>query len=1159
MNSRTFLMRPNAGGVERYATKVVDEYSSESYGDPGMSDDSDIGASDAPVRTQSQEFTVDLSPMFTTHSIAKAELASASPVRLSVASEELPLENFNCPETPPPPARVERIERVVVTAAHFEQFPKSGKKCQSIFAWSDAQSSSEYQPVVQSYFTNTYSSILGRSVKMSFCLAPDMDKLKQLASVRAEISAGRILFHYVGYGFPLITPKNIWCSERRSTQFTEFPLDELFWRLRPPIWFVFDCSNAGVVIPAFEAASTQSGGNIPNVGDPRDWMCICATDASEVLPQDPNLPRDFLTSTLFSPVKMAIACHILQHYRSTLVGHKFPLEIPVNILASSEVAAQKNLGICLAAIEDAIAADLLEPELYHRIFRMDRLSAVLFRNFLLAQFLLMPYRVHPVSHPTLPDLSMHPLWKEWSSLVDLVIISHEVPALLYTSQLFRKVVVSFKTILETDRLEKVRAYILIFLFHILAREDSTAGYNPVYLLAEYASRPGANPEILTTAALFPHLFASMIRKRGQTDEFHALCYLVLTLLYHRPSFAMEIQKNPELSNFPMLVFNESLHISTRILVSAIVANLLVSNDVFLQVCASRDYLTKLRTALETADTVQALWLLLLVRRTFHMCPPDPSLYVGTALHLTCSQFINHPSPACRAAAVGSLASLLRPYECYINGQLMFMALPVVMDASYLVRFHLLLLLKRFMISFDALSESVIPDPTHFPTESHAAMMSGFFKCSDFRQENVYHLIDNLVHAPHFLNHAYTVALFLLNYYMCDPHPSVADLAGKLIQFVQNQRREARGGKPVGDVNFQEDELFHNLDQNESLHRIALRNLIMQGCWKPGEGSNPAENLSTRVSALPHALATSRNARFTVKETKRLKFSNICKIAFHQDSLGFALATYSSLMYIDDKFHISSVPFSDVDDIQVVEWDKKVHVIASSNGGSVFVWPVGTDNFVSAFRASAESVVFAVSPACPHILVTVGTANTIYRWDLKRELIVDEWESGCQAQTTALAIHPTIPDFLVVGHKNGVLRELVVSDPQRSVVNNIMAPQPTFAVKKVAISRRDVPEVFSVCENGRCDFWVDKMDNIQPLKNQHWSNVFDFGIHPLYPVLLFSPSNGAPFMTDLQGKVLHVFKGIEAPCVCAFHPVLPILALGSTSGEVVIYEITEQAE
>ena len=1155
MNVRNILFRPAPSTLGRYETKVVEDDSSGSYGEPLLSDDSEEYSS-APGRTESQEFTVELAPMFATHGMKVGLPGAASPIRLEISQEESALEQFNCPETPPPPPRVEPIERIVVNTAHLEQFPKTATRRQSIFAWADMQYSSEYQPVVQAYFKNGYMNILLRAVKLSFLFAPNVDKLNNLASERRQISAGRILYHYVGHGFPTITEESIWCSERRSTDFVPFPLEEVFWRLEPPTWFVFDCSNAGAVISAFKRAS-ENEARVPSGCNRNDWLCICATDVGEELPQDPNLPHDFLTACLFSPVKMAIVCHILQHYRSTFLAPKFPLETDLYILSAANAGAYKNLAICLSAIEDAIAADMLEPELYHRIFRMDRLSAVLFRNFLLAQFLLRPYHVHPVSHPALPDVSLHPLWKEWSTLVDSVIMSQEIPKQLYAQNLFHKNLVTFKSTLTTNQLHKVRAYHLIFIFHMLAFKDATN--EPIFLLAEYSSRPGCNPVLLTTAATFHRIFASMIERDGKSEDFHSLCYLVLKLLYHRPGFAMEIRKEIDVSKFPWLVFEESLPLTTRILISAIIASLLVSNDVFLQVCASNEYLVRLRKQLEVADTIQSLWLLLIVRRTFHMCPPDPALYVGTALHLECAQYINHPSPACRAAAVGSLASLLRPYECNINGQLMFMALPLVMDASYLVRFHLLLLLKRFMISFDARSQSVIPEPTTFPTDSYSSMMAGFFKCSTFSRENVYNLIDEVVHMPHFLNHAYTVALFLLNYYMCDPHPSVADLAGKLIVFVQNQRREAQGGKAFPSMNTNDDEVFHSLDQNESLYRIALRDLVTKRWWKPGAGDQYQETKEIHVDQLPHGLDLSPNPKFRFQEKRHMKFDGVEKIAFHQDSLGIAIATYSALVYIDDRQRVCSIPCKDVDDIQVVEWDNKIHVIASANGGSIFVWPTETNTMALAFRASADSVVFAVSPTKPYIIVTVDTTNTIYHWDMRQEIIVGEWESGGQTQATALAIHPTIPDFYVIGHKNGVLKEVVVSDPSRCSVNNVSAPKPNLAIKKVAISRRPVPEVFSVCDNGRCDFWKGDMCQMQPLKQQHLAPVFDFAMHPLYPLLVFSQGRTPPFVTDLDGKVLHTFKGVSSQTVCAFHPVLPIMALGNAAGDLIIYQFSEQTE
>ncbi|KAH0793458.1 hypothetical protein GPJ56_002505 [Histomonas meleagridis] len=363
------LRKSNAVNFNNLST-FVDNYSSSDDDPFDVLDQDDYPF--LPQKSVSQEFTIDLATMFQVHSIPK-ELPKSYPESYVISGSEYYLEKFNSSTIPSIPLRVEPIECIVVDAAHLEQFPKpsstySAKKPE-VFAWFDAQTAfpSEYQTTVQSYFKNNYNCIRSH-LRFFFSIAPSYDRLQNIASIRREVPAGRILFHYVGHGFPRITDKNIWCSERRSTNFTPFDLEQLFSKLSPPTWFIFDCSNAGVVIPAFLRAEEKHPKNALEC-DWSNWFCACATSAGEDLPQEPYLPRDFLTSVILTPIKMAIVCHILQHYRTTLIGPKFPLELPFPHLLDERSSDISRLSLVLTSLTDAIAADSLPRELYHKIFR----------------------------------------------------------------------------------------------------------------------------------------------------------------------------------------------------------------------------------------------------------------------------------------------------------------------------------------------------------------------------------------------------------------------------------------------------------------------------------------------------------------------------------------------------------------------------------------------------------------------------------------------------------------------------------------------------------------------------------------------------------------------------------------------------------------------
>lgn len=70
------------------------------------------------------------------------------------------------------------------------------------------------------------------------------------------------------------------------------------------------------------------------------------------------------------------------------------------------------------AITDAIAWNVLPSPLFQRLFRQDLLVASMFRNFLLADRILRSLNCTPMSYPSLPSTSNHPLWQAWDLAVE---------------------------------------------------------------------------------------------------------------------------------------------------------------------------------------------------------------------------------------------------------------------------------------------------------------------------------------------------------------------------------------------------------------------------------------------------------------------------------------------------------------------------------------------------------------------------------------------------------------------------------------------------------------------------------------------------------------------------------------------------------------------
>lgn len=80
-----------------------------------------------------------------------------------------------------------------------------------------------------------------------------------------------------------------------------------------------------------------------------------------------------------------------------------------------------ELNWIFTAITDTIAWNVLDSDLFQKLFRQDLLVASLFRNFLLAERIMKSLDCNPVSHPILPATNEHPLWQSWDLALEMCI------------------------------------------------------------------------------------------------------------------------------------------------------------------------------------------------------------------------------------------------------------------------------------------------------------------------------------------------------------------------------------------------------------------------------------------------------------------------------------------------------------------------------------------------------------------------------------------------------------------------------------------------------------------------------------------------------------------------------------------------------------------
>ncbi|KAF2203138.1 hypothetical protein GQ43DRAFT_282389 [Delitschia confertaspora ATCC 74209] len=271
---------------------------------------------------------------------------------------------------------------------------------------------------------------LSMRTRYKLCLDPTTDETRKFCNtLRRNARNERVLFHYNGHGVPKPTSSGeIWVFNRNYTQYIPLSLYDLQSWIGAPSLFVYDCSEAGLIISNFNKFAEKHQGEYeearrrdPNIDyvDFSDCIHLAACREKESLPTNPELPADVFTSCLTDPITMAVRFFILQNPLPSNVNIRDAHNIPGKV--SERRTPIGELNWIFTAITDTIAWNSLSKPLFKKLFRQDLMVAALFRNFLLAQRVMRVYHCHPVCHPEIPQTHDHPLWRSWDLAVELIL------------------------------------------------------------------------------------------------------------------------------------------------------------------------------------------------------------------------------------------------------------------------------------------------------------------------------------------------------------------------------------------------------------------------------------------------------------------------------------------------------------------------------------------------------------------------------------------------------------------------------------------------------------------------------------------------------------------------------------------------------------------
>ncbi|XP_041474406.1 regulatory-associated protein of mTOR-like isoform X2 [Lytechinus variegatus] len=275
-------------------------------------------------------------------------------------------------------------------------------------------------------------------------LDPTVDEVKKLCtSLRRNAKEERVLFHYNGHGVPRPTTNGeVWVFNKNYTQYIPLSVYDLQTWMGSPSIFVYDCSNAGLILESFEQFSIQkeqdrelvqmnptpiNRSQVPLPPPAKNCIQLAACGSNELLPMNPELPADLFTACLTTPIKIALRWFCFQRSSYLVPGVTQELVDKIPGRLNDRRTPLGELNWIFTAITDTIAWNVLPRDLFQKLFRQDLLVASLFRNFLLAERILRTYNCTPVSSPRLPPTYQHPMWQAWDLAVDACL--SQLPAL----------------------------------------------------------------------------------------------------------------------------------------------------------------------------------------------------------------------------------------------------------------------------------------------------------------------------------------------------------------------------------------------------------------------------------------------------------------------------------------------------------------------------------------------------------------------------------------------------------------------------------------------------------------------------------------------------------------------------------------------------------
>ncbi|OHT01806.1 hypothetical protein TRFO_07357 [Tritrichomonas foetus] len=1071
---------------------------------------------------------------------------------LPFSDQDFALNKLNKPFIPDQIPSVIPPETIMINFANIKNFPKFIKT--TLYAWHDATGESQqaFNATLIKYFRSNLSQTNPNLRYIPLGGQKDIH-VEDVSKLRKEISSGRLIFHYIGYGFPQLTAETLYLSGGVPTS-----PRALFKALSTPSFYIFDCDNAGIMIPVFQSMAAprqrkprgvgRLNGNqidrkkfrsyhfILNRVSLNDYFILCATSPGEELPRDPTLPRDFLTSVLLSPVQTAILCHFYLTYRTSL---------NFNELNPSTINELEQL---LDIIVDGIACECLPGPSLQLLLRNNDVMHTLFRNFILAQFILKPFGVHPVSHPPIPDMSGHQLWEQWKAAVDNSIGTFATGRNVIKDY-FDRALLSFKYFYVRRAFSSITPSLL-----------STIIWSKYYkgaakLIYDYPK----SIETFTNIIIFPDLFSNLTKLKPRNQSFNDLCYVILAIFKYNLNVAYQIPNDFNWEVLITFLYDKSIFLKTRILIAAILATCAPHNKSLRQICTTAEFIKKLQSEMVSTPPLLFSWSLILFKRVYDIFAADPSVFMPTGFHIQCAVCCFHYSQRCRSAAISNLSCFMQGNDMQFNVSLLIYALPMYNDMSYFVRHQLVMLIQRYLTTHQDDIEQTQPlkkprcSSFNLLTKKYVVFpdlnnISDYFKLlEDHKTENF---------KTQYIN---DMMQFFITYFSLDPHPAIAAEAASAREYF------FRGWKK--DNEDDDDDYIPFESDSDALYQISIQQTL--------ENVVKTSGIRSRLSFSNDNWSKHSGISLKVECPLSAQPKAIC---FDSLSTGVVIGLNNDIVFYDDKLKVRwsmRLGPSSTTDIKVTSWFNESLAIVTRANGCGYICKAGNKKPITCWRADANVVnsnipLYTTTANDRPCFATVRGSNHSVLWDMSTLKMVQETPNMQQgALAKSIALHPSNSNLMMVGYDNGFASICDLRSNQTvntiSVLGNTNSGTqrlsgsagsgPSSILAANNLNNDSIPSIVKVignvaenstfyitADNGKCIKWSPaKRAEVNVTSG---SELFDFDAHQILPMLAFTPKNlNDQIILNESRKGIQKIK-MEAGSRCVFHPTQPICAFAS---------------